>query len=273
MDADATPAGSKTVPVGGESVRGDERVRVDAEAVPAGAGSEALRVGGVAADREGAVSGGTWLVLSDEDDALAAATAAGLEERGKTVVRHRVTNRPPEDHPAMDEPVDGVVLVPSADLVDEELVLAVVGVSRSLPDGPRLYVATRNALALNGEEGLPGHGFVSALTRVLAFERTVQRATHVDVDRPADLVAELLPMGTFARSPGGAGRGMWRGSDRRPCRRRRRRRSGSSGAAARTSSPAGTAGSVSLPRGCWRNAVPNASSCPDGAGPTPMPRR
>ncbi|NVI88527.1 SDR family NAD(P)-dependent oxidoreductase, partial [Actinomadura sp. BRA 177] len=207
MDADATPAGSKTVPVGGESVRGDERVRVDAEAVPAGAGSEALRVGGVAADREGAVSGGTWLVLSDEDDALAAATAAGLEERGKTVVRHRVTNRPPEDHPAMDEPVDGVVLVPSADLVDEELVLAVVGVSRSLPDGPRLYVATRNALALNGEEGLPGHGFVSALTRVLAFERTVQRATHVDVDRPADLVAELLADGDVREV-------AWRGGTR-----------------------------------------------------------
>ncbi|SPT60426.1 type I polyketide synthase [Actinomadura madurae] len=138
-----------------------------------------------------AAGGATWLVLGEEDDALATATAAGLEERGKRVVRHRVTNRPPDDHPATDEPVEGVVLVPPADLVDEDLVLAVAGVSRSLPDGPRLYVATRGALPLTGE-GLPGHGFVSALTRVLAFERTVQRATHVDVDRPADLVAELL---------------------------------------------------------------------------------
>lgn len=135
--------------------------------------------------------GGTWLVLAEEDDALGTAAAAGLEDRGKRVVRHRPTNRPPDDHPAMDAPVEGVVLVPSADLVDEELVLAVAGVSRSLPDGPRLYVATRAALPLAGE-GVPGHGFVSALTRVLAFERTVQRATHVDVDRPADLVAELL---------------------------------------------------------------------------------
>ncbi|MFA1546608.1 SDR family NAD(P)-dependent oxidoreductase [Actinomadura chokoriensis] len=140
----------------------------------------------------GPASGETWLVLSDEDDALAAATADGLEESGKRVVRHRVTNRPPDEHPAMDEPVEGVVLVPSAELVDEELVLAAVGVSRSLPDGPRLYIATRGALPLNGEEGLPAHGFVSALTRVLAFERTVQRATHVDVDGPQDLVAELL---------------------------------------------------------------------------------
>ncbi|WP_149260070.1 type I polyketide synthase [Actinomadura sp. K4S16] len=135
--------------------------------------------------------GGTWLVLAEEDDALGNATAAGLAERGKRVIRHRPTNRPPDDHPAMEEPVEGVVLVPSADLVDEELVLAVAGVSRSLPDGPRLYVATRTVLPLAGE-GVPGHGFVSALTRVLAFERTVQRATHVDVDRPADLVAELL---------------------------------------------------------------------------------
>lgn len=154
-----------------------------------------------------ASGGGTWLVLSDEDDALAAAAGAGLEERGKRVIRHRVTNRPPDDHPAMEEPVEGVVLVPSADLVDEELVLALVGVSRSLPDGPRLYVATRSALPLNGEEGLPGHAFVSALTRVLAFERTVQRATHVDVDRPADLVAELL-------AGGDAREVAWRGGTR-----------------------------------------------------------
>ncbi|MFG2087065.1 SDR family NAD(P)-dependent oxidoreductase [Spirillospora sp. NPDC048824] len=137
--------------------------------------------------------GGTWLVLSDEQDALASAAVAGLEGRGRRVVRHRLTNRPPDEHPAMDDPVDGVVLVPSADLVDEDLVLTVAGVSRALPDGPRLYVATHRALPVkDGEPGEPGHAFISALTRVLAFERTVQRATHVDVDRPADLVAELL---------------------------------------------------------------------------------
>ncbi|TDC78264.1 type I polyketide synthase [Actinomadura sp. 7K507] len=136
---------------------------------------------------------GTWLVLADEEDALAGAVTADLDRRGRRVVRHLLTNRPPDDHPAMDEPVDGVVLVPSADLVDEDLVLAVAGVSRSLPDGPRMYVATQRAVPVgDGEPGEPGHGFVSALTRVLAFERSVQKATHVDVDRPADLVAELL---------------------------------------------------------------------------------
>ncbi|MFC4054364.1 type I polyketide synthase [Actinomadura syzygii] len=142
---------------------------------------------------DGAVDeGGLWLVLSDDDDALAAAVAAGLEGRGKSVVRHRLT---PDAHPSVDgeHPVEGVLVVPAADLVDEDLVLTVAEVSRSLPDGPRLYVATRAAVAVrDGEPGEPGQGFISALTRVLAFERSVQRATHVDVDRPGDLVAELV---------------------------------------------------------------------------------
>src|SRR5690606_13409495 len=111
----------------------------------------------------------------------------------------------PEDHPAMDEPVEGVVLVPPAGLVDEELVLAVAGVSRSLPDGPRLYVATRGALPLHGEEGLPGHGFVTALTRVLAFERTAERAPHMDAAGPEDLVAELLAGGVAREAAWRAG--------------------------------------------------------------------
>ncbi|QXJ23207.1 SDR family NAD(P)-dependent oxidoreductase [Actinomadura graeca] len=136
--------------------------------------------------------GGTWLLLSDEEDALASATAAGLEARGRRVIRHAPATWPP-GHPEPGDPVDGVVLVPPADLVDETLVLTVAQVSRTLPDGPRLYVATRNALPVrDGEAGEPGHGFVSALTRVLAFERTAQKATHIDVDRPADLVEELL---------------------------------------------------------------------------------
>ncbi|WP_192758898.1 type I polyketide synthase [Actinomadura algeriensis] len=151
---------------------------------------------------------GAWLVLAEEDDALAGAVAAGLAERGRPVIRHLLTATPPAGHPMDGGAVAGVVLVPSAGLVDEELVLTVARVSRTLPDGPRLYVATRGALpVLDGEAGEPAHGFVSALTRVLAFERTVQRATHVDVDRPADLVAELLA-GADAREV------AWRGGVR-----------------------------------------------------------
>ncbi|MFV2175794.1 SDR family NAD(P)-dependent oxidoreductase [Actinomadura sp. LOL_016] len=152
--------------------------------------------------------GGSWLVLAEEDDVLAGAVAAGLAERGRPVIRHLPTATPPDDHPMDAGAVAGVVLVPSAGLVDEELVLTVARVSRTLPDGPRLYVATRAALpVLDGEAGEPAHGFVSALTRVLAFERTVQRATHVDVDRPADLVAELL-------ADGDAREVAWRGGVR-----------------------------------------------------------
>src|SRR5690606_9092791 len=140
-------------------------------------------------------------------DVCSSDLAGELEGRGLRVVRHRLANRPPDDHP-MDEPVEGVVVIPPADLVDEDLVLTVAEVSRSLPDGPRLYVATQRAVSVkDGEQGEPGQGFVSALTRVLAFERTVQRATHVDVDRPADLVAELLA-GDDAREV------AWRGGAR-----------------------------------------------------------
>ncbi|MGI5324308.1 SDR family NAD(P)-dependent oxidoreductase [Actinomadura nitritigenes] len=130
---------------------------------------------------------GAWLILAEDGDALAAATAAGLEERGRRVTRRGLA----EVGDASE--AEGVVLVPSADLVDEDLVLAIAETSRSLPDGPRLYVATHRAVpVLDGEAGEPGHGFAAALTRVLAFERTVQRATLVDTDRPADLVGELL---------------------------------------------------------------------------------
>ncbi|MFI0374255.1 SDR family NAD(P)-dependent oxidoreductase [Actinomadura sp. 1N219] len=150
-------------------------------------------------------SEGAWVVLADEDDALAAAATAGLEGRGRTVVSYRLADWQTR---AEQPPVEGVLLVPSADLIDEALVLTVAGVSRSLPDGPRMYIATHTALpVMDGERGRPGHGFVSALTRVLAFERTVQRATHVDVDRPADLVEELV-------GGGDAREVAWRGGTR-----------------------------------------------------------
>ncbi|MER6810087.1 SDR family NAD(P)-dependent oxidoreductase [Spirillospora sp. NPDC000708] len=145
---------------------------------------------------------GAWLILAEDGDALAAATAARLEERGRRAVRRDLADLGDASG------VEGVVLVPSADLLDEDLVLAIAETSRSLPDGPRLYVATHRAVpVLDGEAGEPGHGFAAALTRVLAFERTVQRATLVDVDRPADLVGELL-------GGGDAREVAWRGGRR-----------------------------------------------------------
>ncbi|MEU9021030.1 SDR family NAD(P)-dependent oxidoreductase [Actinomadura sp. NPDC048394] len=151
---------------------------------------------------------GAWLILAEDGDALAAATAAGLEGRGRRAARRALTGPADLNDLGDASGVDGVVLVPSADLVDEDLVLAVAETSRSLPDGPRLYVATHRAVpVLDGEAGEPGHGFAAALTRVLAFERTVQRATLVDVDRPNDLVEELL-------GGGDAREVAWRGGRR-----------------------------------------------------------
>ncbi|WP_030163574.1 type I polyketide synthase [Spirillospora albida] len=164
---------------------------------------------------EATAGDGTWLILSDEDDAtgaFAAATAEGLERAGRRVIRHRLTGRPPGDHPEMDRPVAGVVLIPSPAHADEDLVLTVAGVSRSLPDGPRLYVATRGAVpVLDGEAGDPRHAHIAAITRVLAFERTVQRATLVDGDTADGLVAELL-------ADDDAREVAWRGGVRRVAR-------------------------------------------------------
>jgi len=139
---------------------------------------------------EPALTEGGWLLLADDDDALAGAVSADLEGRGHRVARRRHTDL------ALDEVPTGVVFVPSADLVDESLVLAVAGIANTLPDGTRLWIATRKALpVLDGEAGEASQGFVRALTRVLSFERTVLHATLVDVDRPADLVTELLANG------------------------------------------------------------------------------
>ncbi|MEV4255813.1 beta-ketoacyl synthase N-terminal-like domain-containing protein, partial [Spirillospora sp. NPDC049652] len=134
---------------------------------------------------EPVVSDASWLLLADEADAFATAVAAELEARGHTVTRRPIGTAPTGD-------VHGVVLVPG-ELADEELVLAVARTSVAMPDGPRLYVATRDALpVLPGEAGDHRRAHARALTRVLAFERTVQRATLVDAARPEDLVTELL---------------------------------------------------------------------------------
>ncbi|ACZ00277.1 MULTISPECIES: type I polyketide synthase [Thermomonospora] len=132
---------------------------------------------------------GAWTVLADDGDPLADALAADLRSRGQTVTRHPIARHLP---PA-ERPPTGIVLVPSPDLVDEELVLTVAELSRQAPGGSRLWIATRTALpVLDGEAGVPRQGFVRALVRVLGFERAPLKATLVDVDDPAALAVELL---------------------------------------------------------------------------------
>ncbi|MFC5749222.1 SDR family NAD(P)-dependent oxidoreductase [Actinomadura rugatobispora] len=211
-----------------------------------------------------AIGDGTYLLLAEDDDPLAAAAAAGLEARGHRVVRHRLADRAPHGHPPEDAEAapDAVVLVPPADLVDEALVLTVAGVSRSLPDGPRLWIATRSALpVLDGEAGEPGHAPARALTRVLAFERTVQRATLVDVDRPADLVTEIL-------GDGDARETAWRSGTRRTARLAR----AALDPAAAADSAAADPGPAARPRHPGVSPVKTAADGRHAEGPA-LPRR
>ncbi|MFC5182881.1 type I polyketide synthase [Actinomadura harenae] len=134
---------------------------------------------------EAVVSEASWSLLADDTDPFATDVADELNRRGQTVTRQPLDAVPSAD-------VHGVVLL-AGDLADEELVLAVARTSVAMQDGPRLYVATRDALpVLPGEAGKLRQAHVRALTRVLAFERTVQRATVVDAARAEDLVTELL---------------------------------------------------------------------------------
>ncbi|MEV5570411.1 SDR family NAD(P)-dependent oxidoreductase [Spirillospora sp. NPDC052269] len=134
---------------------------------------------------EAVVSEASWLLLADDADPFAASVADELERRGHTATRAPIGTTPSAD-------VHGVVLLPG-DLADEDLVLTVARTSVATPDGPRLFVATRDALpVLPGESGSLRQAHVRAITRVLAFERTVQRATLVDAARAEDLVTELL---------------------------------------------------------------------------------
>ncbi|MFC4909024.1 SDR family NAD(P)-dependent oxidoreductase [Actinomadura gamaensis] len=134
---------------------------------------------------EPTVSDASWLLLADPADPFAGDVAAELRRRGHTVSRAPIGTAPSGD-------VHGVVLF-AGDLADEELVLTVARTSVATPDGPRLYISTRDALpVLPGEPGDHRRAHVRALTRVLAFERTVQRATLVDAARPEDLTTELL---------------------------------------------------------------------------------
>ncbi|MFI6514344.1 SDR family NAD(P)-dependent oxidoreductase [Spirillospora sp. NPDC050679] len=156
---------------------------------------------------EPALAEAAWLLIAEDGDPFAAAVAAGLEERGHIVLRQAAG-----PDPDITETPVGVVVVPGPRLVDEELVLAVAKASLATPDGPRLWVATRSALpVLEGEPGNPEQAHVRALTRVLAFERTVQRATLVDTDDAASLVTELL-------GDGDAREVAWRGGVRRVAR-------------------------------------------------------
>ncbi len=57
---------------------------------------------------------------------------------------------------------------------------------------PRLWLVTRNGLAVDGEPGDPGAGALRGLIRVLAYEHPDLRTSLVDLDTTADAVDTLI---------------------------------------------------------------------------------
>ncbi|MER6667191.1 beta-ketoacyl synthase N-terminal-like domain-containing protein [Amycolatopsis japonica] len=125
----------------------------------------------------------TWALVSEVDTSE---LLAALTDAGDTV------------HTDPSRPADAVVLVAGEDAdpdAAQRRVLRVAALVRELadrPEPPRLWLVTRGAHAVvPGESGRPGLAALRALIRVLAFEHPALRATHVDLDQGAPLVAEL----------------------------------------------------------------------------------
>ncbi|WP_406690482.1 SDR family NAD(P)-dependent oxidoreductase [Saccharopolyspora sp. ID03-671] len=93
---------------------------------------------------------------------------------------------------------DGVLLVAGAPERYEEpdearrLLLTAAAAANELTDG-RLWLVTRDSVAIGDEPGAPGLAFLRGLVRVLAFEHPELRVTHLDLDErsPGALVSEL----------------------------------------------------------------------------------
>ncbi|MFE5502773.1 SDR family NAD(P)-dependent oxidoreductase [Amycolatopsis japonica] len=125
----------------------------------------------------------TWALVSEVDEPE---LAAALMDAGDTV------------HIDPSHPADAVVMIIGEDAgldAAQRNVLKVSALVRDLaelPEPPRLWIVTRGAHAvIPGEPGRPGLASLRALIRVLAFEHPELRATQVDVDRTAPLIAEL----------------------------------------------------------------------------------
>ncbi|WP_424190148.1 SDR family NAD(P)-dependent oxidoreductase [Actinokineospora sp. G85] len=141
-------------------------------------------------------TGATW-VLVDDVDATATATP-GLPGLPAALDGDHVVRVP--ELPA-DLPADGVVVVAGPTELyrnpgrAEALVLTVARTAALLstrPDPPRLWVATTGGATVPGAApGEPGLACLRGLVRVLAFEHPDLRATLVDADSAAAVVAEL----------------------------------------------------------------------------------
>lgn len=147
------------------------------------------------------VDSGTWLVLTDGDDPLAAQLAAALKTEGAQCEIAAQLDAPIDD-------VTGVVVLagPPAGFDEQsptrgcEQVRRLVRIARALDESsdqpPRLYVVTRNAQTVLSDD-LPNldQAGLRGLMRVIAAEDAELRATQIDLDENTDaaqLARQLL---------------------------------------------------------------------------------
>ncbi|ORX01007.1 polyketide synthase [Mycobacterium triplex] len=147
------------------------------------------------------VDSGTWLVLTDGDDPLAAQLAAALKTEGAQCEIAAQLDAPIDD-------VTGVVVLagPPAGFDEQsptrgcEQVRRLVRIARTLDESsdqpPRLYVVTRNAQTVLSDD-LPNldQAGLRGLMRVIAAEDAELRATQIDLDENTDaaqLARQLL---------------------------------------------------------------------------------
>jgi len=194
--------------------------------------STSSRVGLVTA----AQSAGSWLVLADDAQTKALADEFAVKFGSPT---RRVIGADMSDESAVleaftqaaeqpDLPPVGVVAFVGQRLFDgtdaggalaraRDSIWEVSATTRAVVGGwhgesPRLWLITRDGLVVHdGETGDPAVGGLKGLIRVLAYEHPDLRATLVDVDPAADVVATVM---TELDSPGNDDVIAWRGQHR-----------------------------------------------------------
>ncbi|HZN83852.1 MAG TPA: type I polyketide synthase [Mycobacterium sp.] len=159
---------------------------------------------------------GSWLVLTDNAESAALAkeftasfasvtrriNTADLADESAVLEAFAETAADPELPPA------GVVVLIGSRSFDETDVDGALGHARDLVwsmstavraiingwhgKAPRVWMVSRNGLAVDGEYGNPGIGTLRGLVRVLAYEHPDLRTTLLDLDATEDAVATLV---------------------------------------------------------------------------------
>ncbi len=188
-----------------------------------------------AVDTGHAGADGSWLVLTDGSDTEQIVndfvTRFGSPTRRITTAEVSQESVVLEAFAAAaadaERPPVGVVVFAGPSFADEDgpdgalrrardLVWQIAASVRAIVGGwhgksPRLWLVSRNGLAVKDEPGDPAIGAISGLIRVLAYEHPALRATLIDLDASGDAVATLI---TELQSSGTDDMIAWRGQRR-----------------------------------------------------------